>query len=128
MFKRNTVLILLLCLIPTMCGCVALLAGAVGGGGTAVWLSDKLVQDVDASFDKSINASKSALRSLRLDVTKETKKDNVAQIKSRYTDGKTVWIDVHKVTRSTSRVEVRVGALGDEEAARKILDKILRYL
>lgn len=109
-------------------GCVALLAGAAGGAGTAAWLSNKLVQETNVSFERAIKASKAALKSMKLEVTKETVQDDVAQIKSSYLDGKTIWIDIHKTSSSTSRIEVRVGITGDEAAARKVMDNILRYL
>lgn len=110
-------------------GCVALLAGAAGGTGTAAWLSEKLSLQVNAPFERAIKAAKSALSSLRLAVTKETIEQNIAQVMSKYTDGKTIWIDIRKITDSTSKVEVRVGAVkGDKEAADKILKRIMRYL
>lgn len=114
--------------VTSSAGCALLLAGAAGGAGTAVWLSDKLTQAVDAPFDRTIQAAKSALEKLDLKITKETIKDEVAQYISEYYDGKKVWIDIHKITQKTSRIEVRVGLTGDEEAARKISDQILKYL
>ncbi|MBM3248062.1 MAG: DUF3568 family protein [Candidatus Omnitrophica bacterium] len=128
MFKKLVIFVILLALVPCLCGCFVLLAGAAGGAGTAAWLSNKLTQEVNAPFEKSIEATKSALKSLKLYVEKEIRKDNVAQIMSNYSDGKTIWIDIHRLTTKTSRIEVRVGVAGDEEAARKIMDKILRYL
>jgi hypothetical protein len=116
-------------LLVNLYGCVAVLAGAAGGGGTAVWLSGKLSQEVNASFERAVDATKSALRSLNLKVTKETKEEKVAQIISKYTDGKTIWIDIRPITAANSKVEVRVGAVsGDKEAADKILKRIVRYL
>ncbi len=112
----------------TTSGCVALLAGAAGGAGTAVWLSNKLTQDVDKSMEKSLSAVKAAMSSLKLKITKETVKDEVAQIVGEYYDGKTIWIDVHRVTASSSKIDLRVGMAGDEEAARKIMDAILKKL
>jgi len=110
-------------------GCFWLVAGAAGGAGTSVWLGGKLTQEVNASFDRSIDAAKSALKSLKLDITKETKEEKVAQIMSKYTDGKTIWIDVHRVTETSSRIEVRVGAVSsDKEAAAGILKRITQYL
>ncbi|MFA5117249.1 MAG: DUF3568 family protein [Candidatus Omnitrophota bacterium] len=110
-------------------GCVALLAGAAGGAGTAVWLSEKLSQEVNAPFDKAIKASVSALQSLHLEVTKETRQENIAQIISKYTDGKTVWIDIRRITDASSKIDIRVGAIdGDKEASSKILDEIKKYL
>jgi len=109
-------------------GCVALVAGAAGGAGTAHWLSGKLAQEVDASIDESLEAVRAALKSLKLPTTKETVKYEVAQVMSKYTDDRTVWIDIHRTSSATSRIEVRVGAMSDEDAARVILDKILKYL
>jgi len=127
---RNKILVTVLLgmLSVSLTGCVALLAGTAGGAGTSVWLSNKLVQDVDASFDKSISAAKSALEVLKLTIKKETKKEEVAQLKSEYYDNKMIWIDIHKTAINKSRIEVRVGIKGDEIAARKILDEILRKL
>jgi hypothetical protein len=48
---------------------------------------------------------------------------------SKYSDGKTIWIDIHRITEASSKIEVRVGAVsGNKEAADKILKKIIRYL
>lgn len=129
MAKKILVFISTGLLLINIYGCLALLAGAAGGAGTAAWLSEKLSQEVNVPFEQTIKATKSALKSLRLAVTKETIEQNVAQIMSKYTDGKTIWIDVRRVTESSSQIQVRVGAVkGDKEAADKILKRILRYL
>ena len=128
MLKKVIPLIISVLFLVNLYGCVALLAGAAGGAGTATWLSRKITQEVNAPIDKALEASKSAFKSLKLDISKETIKDEVAQIIGKYTDGRTVWVDIHRLTQSTSRIEVRVGAWGDKEATREILDKILRYL
>ena len=129
MLKKIGVAIFVGFLLFNLYGCFLLLAGAAGGTGTAAWLSGKLTQQVNAPFDTTIKASKSALKSLRLEVTKETKEEAVAQIMSKYTDGRTIWIDVHKITDSSSKIEVRVGAMvRDKAAAEKIMNRIKRYL
>lgn len=129
MTKNLTLLFISVFLLISTYGCVALLAGTAGGAGTAVWLSGKLSQEVKAPLDRSIVAAKSALKSLKLEVTKQTVKKNVAQVMSKYTDGKTIWIDIRRLTSSTSKIDVRVGAVnGDKEAADKILDRIKVYL
>ena len=128
MFKKVKLFFLITLFAVASSGCMLLLAGAVGGTGTAAWLSDKLSQEVNASFEKTIDAVSATMKSLKLEINKKTVKDNVAQIMGSYTDGRMIWIDVRPVTGTTSRIDVRVGALGDEAASRKILDKILRYL
>lgn len=108
-------------------GCFALLAGGAAGAGTAVWLSGKLTQKVDASYEKTIDAARSALKSMQLEVLSEKKAKDVAQIKSRYTDGKEIWIDIRPISGSSTKVEVRVGAVSDKEAAEEILKKIVGF-
>ena len=108
-------------------GCL-LLAGAAGGGGTAIWLSGKLTEEVNYSLERSFKAAESAMNSLGYEISRSSVKEKVGQIIGNYSDGKTIWIDVHKISENRSKIEVRVGAAGDKDAARKILDKIKRYL
>lgn len=128
MVKRIATAIVAFALLINICGCVVLLAGAAAGAGTAVWLSGKLSQEVNASFEKSIAATRSALTALKLTVDKETTEQDVTQIMTNYSDGRTVWIDIRRVSDKITKIEVRVGATGDKETARKILQKITGYL
>ena len=67
--------------------------------------------------------------SMKLEITKETVKEDVAQIMGKYTDGKTIWIDIHRISEKSSKVDVRVGAVeGDKDASASILKKIQQYL
>jgi hypothetical protein len=109
-------------------GCVAVVAGAAGGAGTATWLGGKLSQQIDASYEKTQSAAKSALASLKLVVTKETVKDDVTQLVGDHPDGRSFWVDIRPVSSTASRVDVRVGVPGDQDASRKVLDKIVASL
>ena len=110
-------------------GCVAVVAGTAGGAGTSVWLAGKLSQEVHASYDRTITAARKALDSLKLAVTKETRQEDVTQIKSVYSDGKEIWIDIRRITLESTKVEVRVGAVNpDKDAADTILKRIQKYL
>ncbi len=129
MFKKITVFVFSAFLLLNIYGCFALFAGAAAGAGTAVWLSDKLTQEFHAPYDRTINATKTALESLKLEVTKETRAGNVTQIRSKYTDGKDIWIDINKITENSTKVSVRVGAVSpDKVASDKILKRIQNYL
>jgi predicted phage tail protein len=129
MFKKILTLFFSGLLLLNIYGCFALFVGAAAGTGTAVWLSGKLTQEFNASYERTINAAKKALRSLKLEIIKETKEVNVTQLKSRYTDGRDIWIDISKVTENTTKVEVRVGVVKpDKAAADNIFKKIRRYL
>ena len=111
-------------LLVNIYGCFAVVAGTAGGAGTAAWLSGKLTQQVNYSYEHTIASVKSALRSLNLDINKEARADEVTQIRSEYTDGKKIWIDIRRITEQSSQIEIRVGALPDREAADKILKRI----
>lgn len=129
MFKRIIVFVFSGMLLLNIYGCVALLAGAVAGTGTAVWLSGKLTQEFNAPYERTINAAEKALRSLKLEVTKQSREANVTQLKSKYSDDREVWIDIRRITEYSTKVEVRVGAVNpDKAAADKILKKIQTYL
>lgn len=117
-----------LALVVNLCGCVILLAGAVGGAGTAFWLSGKLTDEVSASYERTVYAARKALSSLDMEIDKETKSDEVTQIRSEYKDGSEVWIDIRPLTEKTSKIEIRIGAKGDEVASNKVLERIKRHL
>jgi hypothetical protein len=104
-----------------------LLAGAAGGAGTAVWLQSKLSQTVNGPLAQAIQGAKSGLGDLKVVVEKETTESDVTQLKGDF-EGKPYWIDIRKVTDRSSKIEVRVGVPGDEKAARRILDAIMKHL
>lgn len=129
MFKKIGILAMICLVSLSLSGCFFLFAGAAGGAGTAVWLEGKLTQEFHASYGRTIDAAKSSLKAFRLDLVKETKDATITQLKSKYTDGKEIWIDIRKVSDNSTKVEVRVGAVHpDKEAADKILKKMQWYL
>jgi len=129
MLKRIIVFASLGLLLLSMYGCFALFAGAAGGAGTAAWLSGKLTQQFNTPYDRTVNATESALKSFNFEITKKAQEANVTTFRSHYTDGKEIWIDVRKVTDNSTKVEVRVGGISaDKEASAKILKRIKAYL
>jgi len=129
MLKKITVFIFSGLLLLNIYGCFALFAGAAAGAGTAAWLSGKLTQEFNAPYERTIKATESALRSFNFEIAKEAKETDVTTFRSHYTDGKEIWIDVRRVTDTSTKVEVRVGAVsGDKEACTKILNRIKSYL
>ncbi len=133
MFKKIAVFISSGILLMNICGCVALIAGGVAGGaGTAVWLAGKLVQNVNAPLDRVVQAAKDSLEFRNRTVTiKETISEGhaVAQIRSRETSGEKIRIDIHKISDTRSRIEVRVGTVViNKDAADRILKEIVGRL
>jgi len=129
MFEKIAVFVFSAALLLNIYGCVPLLAGAAGGAGTGAWLSGKLSQEFHSPYERTIDATKKALKSLKLEITKETKDANITQLKSIYLDGKETWVDIRKISDNSTKVEVRVGGVQpDKEAAGTILKAIQRYL
>jgi hypothetical protein len=129
MLKKAMLVVLSGALVMNLSGCFLFVAGAAGGAGTAVWLSGKMTQTFHGSYDDTVNATRSALKSLNLPVNKETQEEKMTQIKSTYTDGKEIWIDIHKTSDTSTTVDVRVGGVNpDKEADSMILKKIQSYL
>jgi hypothetical protein len=129
MIRKLMIIAVTALFISNIYGCVALVAGAAGGAGTASWLSGKLTQEFRASQAACVRASKNALKAVKVDIEKETVKDDVAQLIGKYTDGKTVWVDIHRISKTTQRIEVRVGGVSpDKEAEMKIMEKIENQL
>lgn len=126
MFKKMAALFLLVALSVNMCGCATILSGG-REFEEATWVFGQLVQEVDAPLERSIQATKLALKSLNLDIVREIKKKKLAQIISNYTDGKTIWIEIHEVSPTMSRVGVRVGVMFNDAATHKILDEIKKF-
>jgi len=128
--KIGLFLILVMCSL-NFSGCIFLLAGGavvVGGVGTAKWLSDKLVEEVNASYDRATQGARDGLNDLKLDITKVTTTDAVTEINCKYSDGRSVWVNIYHVSSNVSRLEVRVGVWGGQSEARQVLDGILEHL
>jgi len=133
MFKKIAVFIFSVMLLVNICGCVALIAGgAAGGAGTAVWLSGKMTQYVNAPLEQVTKVAKDSLQSRNMAImTKEVSSSghDVVQIRSREASGEKIRIDIHKITETRSRIEVRVGTIiSNKEAADRILKGITERL
>ncbi len=130
MLKKMMYMIFSGMLMLNLCGCFALVAGvAVGGAGTAVWLSGKMTQEFQTSYHATIDETKLALQSLNLKVVSEKGDANVTQFRAYYSDGDEMWIDIDRITDSSTKVEVRVGGVKpDKEAASVVLKKIQSFL
>jgi len=136
MFKKITLWVVMVFCTLNLSGCVFLLIpvaiGVVGGVGigigTAKWLSDKLVEQVPDSYEKTVHGARDGVNNLKLEIIKETDLDKMTQISCKYADGRTVWVSVLHVSANVSRIEVRVGVWGGQPEARKILDAILARL
>ena len=128
MLKRFIVGVMLIISAVQFSGCFALFVGAAAGAGGMIWVTGKLRQDFNVSVDKIHGAAIAALKKLELPVTTDRKDKMTSKIESAYSDGKHVWIDIEYLSKTTTRLEIRVGTLGDEVRSREILNEITKRL
>lgn len=114
-------------LLPWLSGCVAVLAGAAGAG-TVAWVEGRLDSTLNASLDDAERASGLAIKQLQFAMISEKKDALTADLKARTAEDKKIDIKVIRVTDKTSKIQIRVGLMGDEGQSLVILDKIKQNL
>jgi hypothetical protein len=114
------------------CLAAAAVAGAAAAGGTAgyVYLKGNVPDDFNADFNSTWAATKTALADLRLPVTHEDRTDKRGTLVSKSGTGDTITLvlesRVSKVPADgpITRVNIRVGTLGDEKLSDRILEQV----
>lgn len=102
--------------------------GMVAGHALQTSLRMGVRQEVNGSVYQAVGAVKDALRELELPVTCEHSNRSGVEICSKYQSHR-VWVEIRDRSAETSRIDVRVKwPTGDKDAARRILDVIMRRL
>lgn len=111
-------------------GCAVFLlgAGAGAGAGGAIYVMGKLEDEVNASVPALRQAAIAALKDLDMPIVNDRGDKLTATVESRTADGKRVWITIDSMTPSRSKVSIRVGYMGDETRARRILETMRRHI
>lgn len=130
MVRKQLALLVFLSLFTLITSCVPLLivGGAGVGAGGAIWYKGKLEATLHATIHQTRSATLNALKDLNLPVMLEKKDNLVAIIDSEISDGTRIWIKLNSLTESTTKVNIRVGILGDEARSNRILEAIKRNL
>ena len=124
---KSLVLVLIaLALSMAQGGCIVLAAGA--GAGTAAYVIGDLEEVVSASPQQLAQASAEALEALELTLISKTASNLEAEVIGRTSDDKKITIKIKRVGDTASSVSVRVGAFGDKERNRQILDEIKNHI
>jgi len=129
MFKKFLTFAVLILVSINLCGCVALLAGGVAGGaGTAVWLSGKLTQNLNSSFENVNKAARQALNVRGLSISsKENINKGIVQLRSYDTNGEKIWIDIFRIDSASSQIQLRVGTFFSNKEASHTLLKLIEH-
>lgn len=120
---RTLVLLGLVATLPWLSGCVVVAAGAVGAGAVA-YVRGELSSSVEADLDATYAAAQRALAKLEFAKIDQRKSGLDAQLVHRTALDKRVEIQLKKVTDRLTKIEIRVGLVGDQELSLTLLDKI----
>jgi hypothetical protein len=130
MFKKQLIMISLIGLYLLISGCAPLLVagGAGAGAGGVIWYKGELRDTLNASVPHARLAVITSLKDLNLSILEEKKDNLVVKIKSQFADGKKIWISLESLNKTTAKIKIRVGTLGDEYRSRRILELTKKHL
>jgi hypothetical protein len=104
-------------------GCVAVAAGAAGAGAVA-YVRGELRVSLSNDYDSVVRASNRAVDQLQFAKISERKDALSDEIKVRTARDKKITILLTKEADKLTRVQIRVGLIGDEQVSMAVLDKI----
>jgi len=124
MVKKVLNVFLLVSMIISLSGCIALLLGA---GGTALWQKGKIISEESVPMDDGIEAIELAFEASSIILTEKVVKIETAQIRGKDQFNTKVAVDVFHKGPKNIRIEIRYG-LGDEMSARSLLNEVKKCL
>jgi len=107
-------------------GCIVAALGAAGaaGAGTVAYVEGKLTATLANPYERVVRASNLAIHQMQFLELGETKDALSDEIKARTAEDKKITILITRVSDALTRVEIRVGLLGDRPVSQTILDRI----
>lgn len=108
--------------VPFISGCVVIAAGA--GAGAVAYVRGELDSSVEHDLDAVFKASQQAMTKLEFAKINEHKSAVDAELVARTALDKRVEIKLTKVTDTLTKVQIRVGLVGDQDLSLMILEKI----
>lgn len=109
-------------------GCVAIVAGAAAGGGTAVYVKGQLKDTLDGTVQEVHRAARRALEETGLHIREDLVDEYSGSLEGEYADGTNAWVKTESVSARTTRITIRAGYMGDQKMAADILERTKRNL
>ena len=131
--RRIQLIALLCCFLIGLSACsrkwVAIGAAAAAvGAGTYYYIKGDLRRNYEAPMDKTWDATVKALEALKINVESKQNDALTGVINGKLADGKSLSVNLKRISESTTEVGVRIGTFGDRERSEAIHDKILSSL
>jgi hypothetical protein len=127
--KALTVTTALVGLSLILSGCVPLLvAGAIGGAGGYMWVNGKLSFTTPHTTVECHRATVAALDELKIRITGEAVDMVTGKITGKTSTGDNVIIDLEPMSADLTKVDIRVGLIGNQILSKMIADAIKKRL
>lgn len=127
MNKTYIVFLSLMVSLPFVSGCAVILAGSAGAG-TVAYIKGELQTNLEASLEKSIEATRSAVENLKFIKISEEVDKLTGEIIARTSQDEKITIRLNKVTENTTKISIRVGMFGDQTLSHSLLEEIKKEL
>ncbi len=127
MNKTYIVFLSLMVSLPFVSGCAVILAGGAGAG-TVAYIKGELQTNLEASLEKSIEATRSAVDNLKFIKISEEVDKLTGEIIARTSQDEKITIQLNKVTENTTKISIRVGMFGDQSLSHSLLEEIKKEL
>ena len=125
--KGLAVISMLIVTVFSQSGCF-FLVGATAGVGAYVWVKGALEQNLNASAERVHTATIKALDRQKLTIASDQADRLKAKVVAEFSDGQNVTIEINALTEKTTKIQIRIGVLGDKAKSELILNTIKRYL
>ncbi len=124
MLKKLIIAAVLISFVFTGCAPVAFIGGAAVGVGGYKYYNSSLIVIYKAPFDKTWDASISALEELEYQIYERKRKMTSGKIVTTGSVNEKIKLSVKYVSLEETEVTIKVGLMGDEVISSKIKDKI----
>ena len=105
-------------------GCIALAIGAAGGAVGITYAKGDLTDRLEAPVAEVYSAAIRALEDEGLPIYENELGASSAKLRSEYADDKKVRIDINAISAASSKISIRVGAIGNQRRSIRLLDSI----
>ncbi len=110
--------------VPVLTGCVAFAVGAAAGAGGYAYVKGNLERNYDHTVSELYKAALKAFKNLNIEKTEAEREEHAAYLYGLNDEGKKVKVIIEALTERSSKLEVRVGILGDKLRSQEIITVI----
>lgn len=121
-FGRTLTALCLIVSLVGLSGCILVAAGA--GAGAVAYVRGDLEANLDAHYDKVVEATRKAVADLEFARISESEDSAKAVLVSRTAMDKKVEVTINNSANKLTNIKIRVGVFGDEQVSRAVLAKI----